>query len=91
MKSTGLHIPHPGNVIIKTAEGGGVGLGAILGALFGGVGQSIPALESLRQVSPIIYNAILGAAILTAARTLEGEEQQSVRQGPLVNPPPWTV
>ena len=71
--------------------GGGVGLGAILGALFGGVGQSIPALESLRQVSPIIYNAILGAAILTAARTLEGEEQQSVRQGPLVNPPPWTV
>jgi len=82
----------------KTAGVKDTATAALLGFLFGGVARSIPSIQTVREEKPALYDAALGAAVVTVLDQIRGsgDERGIMLPGqspnPVVIPPPgWNL
>lgn len=64
----------------KAAGLADAGIAALLGVLFGRASGVIPQLQDLRQTNPMLYDAALGASVLSAMDAIQANRQPQAQQ-----------
>ena len=94
MRSSGIPVPSPADAVLAGTKHAGLadaGLGALLGGLGGRAGELLPQLAQLPAARPLLYDALLGASVLSVAKALDEKEEERNREGKLFFQPGWAV